>query len=294
MKPARLERYHVRLDLRLGPVDRTVELGDGGRLGELLLTRPVAGPPQPNVAQPELRHPAAVQDQGGDGVGGGPVRAKVDPIVAKALGHIEHLREGQLNEGPDGVRFEFHVRQGSGRSPGGSSAVVGDAGVEIGDRGGQAGGTTRWASPFRDKRCWLRSDRRATAPTIQRMRPVDRLGQRRPVLVGETVGMTPPPDRPLAAISLEGLRTRRREIVDLAARRGAHAVQVFGSVARGEQRPGSDIDLLVEFEPGRSLFDLGGLICDLEDLLGGPVDVVTADELRPYVRERVLTDAVPL
>lgn len=106
--------------------------------------------------------------------------------------------------------------------------------------------------------------------------------------------MTPPPDRPLAAISLEGLRTRRREIVDLAARRGAHAVQVFGSVARGEQRPGSDIDLLVEFEPGRSLFDLGGLICDLEDLLGGPVDVVTEDELRPLVRERVLSDAVPL
>jgi predicted nucleotidyltransferase len=106
--------------------------------------------------------------------------------------------------------------------------------------------------------------------------------------------MTPPSARPLAAVTLDGLRTRRREIVDLAARRGAHGVQVFGSVARGEQRPGSDIDLLVEFEPGRSLFDLGGLICDLEDLLGGPVDVVTADELRPQIRERVLADAVPL
>lgn len=111
--------------------------------------------------------------------------------------------------------------------------------------------------------------------------------------VGETVGMTPAA-RPLVAITLDGLRTRRSEIVDLAARRGARGVRVFGSVGRGDQRPGSDVDLLVEFEPGRSLFDLGGLICDLEDLLGSPVDVVTAEELRPHVRERVLADAVPL
>lgn len=111
--------------------------------------------------------------------------------------------------------------------------------------------------------------------------------------MGETVAMTSP-SRPMVAITLDGLRTRRSDIVDVAARRGARNIQVFGSVAREEQGPGSDVDLLVEFEPGRSLFDLGGLIADLEDLLGGHVDVVTADELRPHVRERVLADAVPL
>lgn len=71
-------------------------------------------------------------------------------------------------------------------------------------------------------------------------------------------------------------------------------MRVFGSVARGTQGPDSDVDLLVAFELGRSLFDLGGLVADLEDLLGRPVDVVTVEELRPHVRDRVLADALPL
>jgi predicted nucleotidyltransferase len=95
-------------------------------------------------------------------------------------------------------------------------------------------------------------------------------------------------------LSLDDLRARRAEIDKIAARRGAHDVRVFGSIARGEQRSGSDVDLLVAFEPDRSLLDLGGLIADLEDLLGCPVDVVTVEELRPHVRDRVLTDAVRL
>jgi len=71
-------------------------------------------------------------------------------------------------------------------------------------------------------------------------------------------------------------------------------VRVFGSVARGEARPDSDVDFLVTFEPDRSLLDLGGLILDLEDLLGWSVDVVTLEELRPRMRDRVAADAVSL
>lgn len=114
------------------------------------------------------------------------------------------------------------------------------------------------------------------------------------VLTGKNGGMTttgPPQGKPL---SLDDLRARRAEIDEVAARRGAYDLRVFGSIARGEQRADSDVDLLVAFEPDRSLLDLGGLIADLEDLLGCPVDVVTVDELRPRVRDRVLADAVPL
>ena len=96
------------------------------------------------------------------------------------------------------------------------------------------------------------------------------------------------------APSLDELRARRAEIVDVARLRGAHELRVFGSVARGEQAATSDVDLLVTFEPGRSLLDLGGVVADLEDLLGCPVDVVTVEELRPHVRERILAEAVDL
>ena len=71
-------------------------------------------------------------------------------------------------------------------------------------------------------------------------------------------------------------------------------MRVFGSVARGEADDQSDIDLLVEMEPGRSLLDLGGLLIDLQDLLGRKVDVATEKGLRERVRERILKQAVPL
>ncbi len=92
----------------------------------------------------------------------------------------------------------------------------------------------------------------------------------------------------------ELLKTKRDEILRLASRRGARNIRVFGSVARGEARPESDIDFLVELEPGRSLFDLGGLLVDLQQLLGRPVDVVTEAGLRRRIRERVLAEARPL
>ncbi len=80
----------------------------------------------------------------------------------------------------------------------------------------------------------------------------------------------------------------------LAAKHGARNVCVFGSVARGDARPDSDIDLLVELEPGRSLFDLGGLLFDLQALLGVDVDVVTENGLRSRIRAQVLQEAIPL
>lgn len=97
-----------------------------------------------------------------------------------------------------------------------------------------------------------------------------------------------------ASLTLEDLRRRRRELTDLAARRGATNLRVFGSVARGDSGAGSDVDLLVDLEPGRSLLDLGGLVMDLSDVLGVEVDVVTEPGLKPRVRARVLAEAVAL
>jgi predicted nucleotidyltransferase len=74
---------------------------------------------------------------------------------------------------------------------------------------------------------------------------------------------------------LELLKQKHAEILGIAGRYGAHNVRVFGSVARAEADEQSDIDFLVEMEPGRSLFDLGGLQSELESALGRPVDVVT-------------------
>lgn len=93
---------------------------------------------------------------------------------------------------------------------------------------------------------------------------------------------------------MEVLRDKRAEILRIATQHGALNVRVFGSVARGEARPDSDVDFLVDMEAGRSLLDLGGLLMDLRDLLHYPVDVVTEKGLRPRLRERVLREAVPL
>lgn len=99
----------------------------------------------------------------------------------------------------------------------------------------------------------------------------------------------------VAEMTLQDLRTRySSEILAIATRNGASNLRVFGSVARGDAGPESDVDFLVELEPGRSLFDLGGLLMDLQDLLQCPVDVVTPAGLRPRIRERVLAEAVVL
>ena len=93
---------------------------------------------------------------------------------------------------------------------------------------------------------------------------------------------------------IEEIRARRREILTIAAQHGASNVRVFGSVARGEADERSDVDFLVELERGRSLLDLGGLLMDLQTLLGRPVDVVTERGLRERIRQRVLGEAIPV
>jgi len=95
-------------------------------------------------------------------------------------------------------------------------------------------------------------------------------------------------------VTLNTLRHEKRaEILRLAETHGARNVRVFGSVVRADNCEDSDVDLLVEFDRGKTLFDLIGLKLDLEDLLGVSVDVVTPNSLR-YIRDRVLAEALPL
>lgn len=90
------------------------------------------------------------------------------------------------------------------------------------------------------------------------------------------------------------LNNYRQEILELANKYGAYNVRIFGSVARGEADANSDIDFLVDMEVGRSLFDLGGLLMELQELLGCRVDLVTEKGLRKRLRERVLREAIEL
>jgi predicted nucleotidyltransferase len=87
---------------------------------------------------------------------------------------------------------------------------------------------------------------------------------------------------------------KRDAILALAARHGASNIRVFGSVADGKADDASDVDFLVDMEPGRSLLDLGGLLMDLQDLLGRKVDVVTEAGLRDRIRQSVQKQAVRL
>ena len=90
------------------------------------------------------------------------------------------------------------------------------------------------------------------------------------------------------------LQQNREQILRLAQKHGAYNVRVFGSVARNDADQQSDIDFLVDLEPGRSLFDLGGLLMDLQHLLDRRVDVITEKGLRTRIRERVLREAAAL
>lgn len=87
---------------------------------------------------------------------------------------------------------------------------------------------------------------------------------------------------------------RRTEILEMARRHGARNVRIFGSVARGDDDERSDLDFLVEMEPGRSLLDHAGLLLDLEELLGCKVDVLSEKGIKTRMRERVLREARPL
>lgn len=92
----------------------------------------------------------------------------------------------------------------------------------------------------------------------------------------------------------ELLKSKRHEILAIAARHGAHNLRVFGSVARGEAGPESDLDILVEMQPGKSLLDHVALMQELEDLLQRKVDVVSERALHWYIRDKVLAEAISL
>jgi len=94
--------------------------------------------------------------------------------------------------------------------------------------------------------------------------------------------------------TLELLRAKRDEVLAIAAKHGARDVRIFGSVVRGQADAGSDVDFLVELEPGRTLLDHAALLLELQNLLGREVDVVTSRGLRPRIRERVLKEAMLL
>ncbi len=95
-------------------------------------------------------------------------------------------------------------------------------------------------------------------------------------------------------LDLGELRARREEILTCAVEHGALNVRVFGSMARGESDTTSDVDLLVQMEPGRNLLDLVGLWQDLEDMLGTHVDVLSEGGVSPHLRDRIYADAVAL
>jgi predicted nucleotidyltransferase/DNA-binding XRE family transcriptional regulator len=109
---------------------------------------------------------------------------------------------------------------------------------------------------------------------------------------GEELELSSRPQRSSPVSDLA--RERRAEILSRAAERGARNVRVFGSVARGEDDRASDLDLLVDLPPGRTLMDLSGLSAELSDLLGVDVDVSTERVLKPSVRRQALREAVRL
>lgn len=90
------------------------------------------------------------------------------------------------------------------------------------------------------------------------------------------------------------MESKKQDIFATAARYGTYNVCVFGSVARGNDDENSDIDFLVELEPGRSLLDLGGLLIELQELLGCSVDIITVNGLKERIREQVLKEVVSL
>ncbi|MHC4707390.1 MAG: nucleotidyltransferase family protein [Planctomycetota bacterium] len=92
----------------------------------------------------------------------------------------------------------------------------------------------------------------------------------------------------------EIIQDKREQVLALAARHGASNVRIFGSVANGTADNDSDIDFLVDLQEERSLFDLGGLLMDLQQLFGRKVDVVTENGLHWYIKERILAEAKPI
>jgi len=101
-------------------------------------------------------------------------------------------------------------------------------------------------------------------------------------------------DVEMQSVTKESLRKKKRDIEQSARKHGAYNIRIFGSVARGEAHPGSDLDFLIDMEPGRSLLDHIALIQDLEAYLGCRVDVVTERSFKERLKKRILADSIPL
>lgn len=133
-----------------------------------------------------------------------------------------------------------------------------------------------------------------TLPTLERLLlGCGRHLEIRAARAGEPFG-GPTSVRGQAGPRARALRQHRRQVLDAARERGVRSVRVFGSLARGEARPGSDVDLLVELEPGRTLLDLAAFRREAREILGMPVDVATSDMLKTRIRAEVLAEALPL
>ena len=93
---------------------------------------------------------------------------------------------------------------------------------------------------------------------------------------------------------LNEIHRKKEAILNIAKQYQANNIRVFGSTARGEEKENSDIDFLVSFQPGASLFDQAGLMIELEKILGKNVDVVSDRALNQYIRDKILKEAVPI
>ncbi len=93
---------------------------------------------------------------------------------------------------------------------------------------------------------------------------------------------------------LERIQQQKKNILAIARQHGLTHLRIFGSVVRGEETPQSDIDLLVDLEPGRSMLDLGGALIKLQELLSRKVDIVTESGLHWYLKEKIMQEAVLL
>jgi predicted nucleotidyltransferase len=98
----------------------------------------------------------------------------------------------------------------------------------------------------------------------------------------------------IQSMTLADVRSHKGALIAIAERHGATNIRVFGSIARGDNSNSSDLDLLVDLEAGRTLMDLGGLLMDLQEEIGTTVEVATERILRPELRVRVLSEAIPL
>jgi len=132
-----------------------------------------------------------------------------------------------------------------------------------------------------------------TLPTLERL--LAACGRRLEI-------QTPPTRRPGSASSVRSrlgpqadkLRRQRRRLLDAAEKHGVGHLRAFGSLARGEATAESDVDLLVDLKPGRTLLDLAAFRREAGEILDLPVDVATADMLKDRIRDEVLSEALPL